>query len=39
MKKLAVLIDADNTSHKTIGLVLQEIAKYGVPIVKRVYGD
>ncbi|MDO4896381.1 MAG: NYN domain-containing protein [Moraxella sp.] len=37
--KLAVLIDADNTSHKNIGLVLQEIAKYGVPIVKRVYGD
>lgn len=37
--KLAVLIDADNTSHKTIGLVLQEIVKYGIPIVKRVYGD
>lgn len=39
MKKLAVLIDADNTSHQTIGLVLSEIAKYGMPIVKRAYGD
>lgn len=38
-KKLAVLIDADNTSHKNIGLVLQEIARYGTPIIKRVYGD
>lgn len=37
--KLAVLIDADNALHKTIGLVLQEIAKYGKPVVKRVYGD
>lgn len=39
MKKLAVLIDADNTSHKSIHLVLQEIAKYGVANIKRVYGD
>ncbi len=38
-KKLAVLIDADNTSHKSIHLVLQEIAKYGVANIKRVYGD
>ncbi len=37
--KLAVLIDADNALHKTIGLVLEEIAKYGKPVVKRVYGD
>lgn len=37
--KLAVLIDADNALHKTIGLVLQEIAKYGKPVIKRVYGD
>lgn len=39
MSKLAVLIDADNASHKSIHLVLQEIAKYGTPIIKRVYGD
>lgn len=39
VKKLAVLIDADNALHKTIGLVLQEVAKYGMPVVKRVYGD
>lgn len=39
LAKLAVLIDADNALHKTIGLVLEEIAKYGKPVVKRVYGD
>lgn len=39
VKKLAVLIDADNALHKTIGLVLQEVAKYGMPVIKRVYGD
>lgn len=38
MAKLAVLIDADNASHKSIHLVLQEIAKYGTPIIKRMYG-
>lgn len=38
-KKLAVLIDADNSSHKNITLILQEIVKLGLPTVKRVYGD
>lgn len=37
--KLAVLIDADNSSAKKIPLILQEVAKYGVASVKRVYGD
>lgn len=37
--KLAVLIDADNSSYKEIPLILQEIAKYGIASVKRVYGD
>ncbi|MDD9799374.1 MAG: NYN domain-containing protein [Gammaproteobacteria bacterium] len=36
---LAVLIDADNASPKSIGAVLAEIAKYGTANVKRVYGD
>ncbi len=39
MKKFAVLIDADNTSHKNIEVILQEIAKYGIASVKRIYGD
>ncbi|RYZ94299.1 MAG: NYN domain-containing protein, partial [Moraxellaceae bacterium] len=38
-KKLAVLIDADNSSVNSIQYVLEEIAKYGIASVKRVYGD
>lgn len=38
-KKLAVLIDADNSSVNSIQSVLEEIAKYGIASVKRVYGD
>lgn len=38
-KKLAVLIDADNSSVSSISLILEEIAKYGIASVKRVYGD
>lgn len=38
-KKLAVLIDADNSSITSIPLILEEIAKYGLASVKRVYGD
>ena len=38
-KKLAVLIDADNSSVTSIPLILEEIAKYGIASVKRVYGD
>lgn len=38
-KKLAVLIDADNSSINSIQSVLEEIAKYGIASVKRVYGD
>lgn len=39
MKKLAVLIDADNSSVNSIESVLEEVAKYGIASVKRVYGD
>ena len=37
--RLAVLIDADNTSHRHAGALLEEVARYGVPTVKRAYGD
>ncbi|MCD4536290.1 NYN domain-containing protein [Nocardioides sp. cx-169] len=37
--RLAVLIDADNTSPKHAGAVLREVARYGLPTVKRAYGD
>ncbi len=37
--KLAVLIDADNAQPGVVDALLDEIAKYGVASVKRVYGD
>ena len=37
--KLAVLIDADNTSAAVAQGLFEEIAKYGVASVKRIYGD
>jgi NYN domain/OST-HTH/LOTUS domain len=37
--KLAVLIDADNVSSFNIREMLEEIAKYGTPTFKRIYGD
>ncbi|MGA8045924.1 MAG: NYN domain-containing protein [Dermatophilaceae bacterium] len=37
--RIAVLIDCDNVSAKHIGAVLEELATYGVPTVKRAYGD
>ncbi|MCL1991670.1 MAG: NYN domain-containing protein [Spirochaetes bacterium] len=37
--KLAVLIDADNTQPAIIEGLLNEVAKYGVASVKRIYGD
>ena len=38
-KRLAVLIDADNTQPAIIESLLEEIANYGVASVKRIYGD
>lgn len=38
-KKFAILIDADNSSVNSIESVLEEVAKYGIASVKRVYGD
>jgi len=38
-KKLAVLIDADNAQASIIKNLLDEVAKYGVASVKRIYGN
>ena len=37
--RLAVLIDADNASRTAMRDVMAEIAVYGTPTVKRIYGD
>lgn len=37
--KLAVLIDADNVTHTRVKEMLNEVTKYGVPTIKRIYGD
>ncbi|WP_137295484.1 NYN domain-containing protein [Nocardioides dongxiaopingii] len=37
--RLAVLIDADNTSGAHAAAILEELATYGVPTIKRAYGD
>lgn len=37
--KLAVLIDADNIPYANIKGMLGEIAKFGTPTIKRIYGD
>jgi len=38
-KKLAVIIDGDNIPSKYIKEMMEEIAKYGNPTIKRIYGD
>ncbi len=37
--RLAVLIDAENVSHKLIEPILAEVATLGTPAIRRVYGD
>ena len=37
--KIAVLIDADNVPYSNIKGMLDEIAKFGLPTIKRIYGD
>jgi uncharacterized LabA/DUF88 family protein len=37
--RLAVLIDSDNTTPSVTTELLEEVAKYGTPTVKRAYGD
>ena len=36
---LAVLFDADNVPYSHVQEMLNEIAKYGIPTIKRIYGD
>ncbi len=38
-KRLAVLIDADNAPRTAMRAVMAEIAVYGTPTIKRIYGD
>jgi len=37
--RFAVLIDADNVPYSNVKGMLEEIAKYGTPTYKRIYGD
>jgi uncharacterized LabA/DUF88 family protein len=37
--RLAVLIDADNIPYANVKGMIEEIAKYGTPTFKRIYGD
>jgi uncharacterized LabA/DUF88 family protein len=37
--RLAVLIDADNVPYANVKPMMEEIAKYGTPTFKRIYGD
>ncbi|MBK7650416.1 MAG: NYN domain-containing protein [Flammeovirgaceae bacterium] len=37
--RIAVLIDADNIPYSKIKVMMEEIAKYGTPTFKRIYGD
>ena len=37
--RLAVLIDADNVPYSNVKGLMEEIAKYGTPTFRRIYGD
>ena len=37
--RLAVIIDADNIPYANVKAMMEEIAKYGTPTFKRIYGD
>lgn len=37
--KIAVLIDADNVSSSKIENILDEVKRYGIPSIKRIYAD
>jgi NYN domain-containing protein/OST-HTH/LOTUS domain-containing protein len=39
LPRLAVLIDADNTSFQIAGGLFEEVAKFGEASVRRIYGD
>ena len=37
--RLAVLIDAENVPRNSLSSVIEEVAVYGTPTIKRIYGD
>lgn len=37
--RFAVLIDAENVPYSNIKGIMEEIAKYGIPTIKRIYAD
>eukprot|EP00658_Telonema_sp_P-2_P024435 TRINITY_DN19814_c0_g1_i1.p1 TRINITY_DN19814_c0_g1~~TRINITY_DN19814_c0_g1_i1.p1 ORF type:complete len:369 (-),score=70.61 TRINITY_DN19814_c0_g1_i1:87-1193(-) len=37
--KIAVLIDAENTPARMAETLLAQVSKYGIPVIKRAYGD
>ena len=37
--KIAILSDADNVSSKKIEEIINEVNRYGIPTIKRIYGD
>lgn len=37
--RLAILIDAENVPYSNIKGIMEEIAKYGIPTIKRIYAD
>ena len=38
-QRLAVLIDADNAPRSALSDIMAEVAVYGTPTIKRIYGD
>lgn len=38
-KKIAVLIDSDNTPHLKLPLIIEELSSFGQIVIKRAYGD
>ncbi|QFT39781.1 NYN domain protein (plasmid) [Vibrio sp. THAF191c] len=38
-KKIAVLIDSDNTPHSKLAAIIEELSSFGHIVVKRAYGD
>jgi len=38
-KKIAVLIDSDNTPHSKLPMIMQELSSFGQIVIKRAYGD
>ena len=38
-RRIAMLIDGDNAQPSLIGNMLAEVSKYGLAIIRRIYGD